>query len=218
MSQPTVTERLKKLKDDIVIAFEGFTNPAAPAPAAPAAPVAYEGALITGEIVRATPSLAEGSVLSIVSESGDLPAPDGTHQLADGSTVEVANGAGQITSVTLPAPAAQPPAQSAMGMSAEEKTEFEALKLSNTELKTELEKTKTEHAAKLTEIEAKFSKMEEVVKLSVEGFIALAEVPVGEPTTKPKTEKVELSGEERAEDYLDRIKKMAKDKTFTIKK
>lgn len=198
MSEITIIERLKKLKSDIVIAFEGFGNPA---PAAPA-PVTYEGALISGEQVRATPSLAEGSVFSVVSESGDIPAPDGSHQLADGATVEVAGGEGKITSVTLPTPvAAQVAPAPPVAMSEEVKAELDALKISNTELKSEINKNKTE-------FEAKFSKMEELVKLSVEGFIALAEVPAVEPTKKPTTDKVELSGEERAEDYFKRIKNL----------
>lgn len=222
MSEKALTpvERLQKIKEGLTIAYNAAVSsapPAAPAPAEPPAPVAYEGALITGEIIRATPSLAEGSVLSIVSESGDIPAPDGTHQLADGTTVEVMNGSGQISSVTLPTPAA--PAPPMVGMSAEEKAEF-------SELKSEFEKTKTVIinldssgiVDKLKEFEAKFSQMENLLKLSVEGFMALAEVPAVEPTKKPATEKVELSGEERAEDYFKRIKNLTKNKSLTIKK
>lgn len=205
------TEKLKKLKSDIVLAFEGFQNPQ-PQVAAEVTevvePQVYEGALTTGEIVRATPSLATGSIFSIVSENGDLPAPDGLHQLADGTSVEVINGTGEISTVTLPTPTVQPPVPPAppLAMSEEVKAEFEAVKKINSELTEKLTSTES----KLAEMEAKFSKMEGLIKLSVDGFVMLADMPVGEPTKKVATEKIALSSADLIQEQVRKIEEFKK--------
>lgn len=204
-----LTEKLKKLKSDIVLAFEGFSNPAvSEVPVVEAVPTVFEGALVTGEAVRATPALQTGAIFSVVSEDGDLPAPDGSHQLTDGTTVEVMNGTGEISNVTLATPTDAPlvPPAPPLAMSAESKLEFEAVKKTNLELTEKLNFAET----KLSEIEVKLSKIEGLVKLSVDGFVMLAEMPTVEPTKAPKTEKVTLSSADIVQEQMRKINEFKK--------
>ena len=57
-----------------------------------------EVALVDGTIVKVEGDLAEGKALFVVSEEGDIPAPEGIHETADGMLISV-NADGVITSV-----------------------------------------------------------------------------------------------------------------------
>lgn len=93
--------------------------PAPPAPpaAAPPAVTLQEATLADGTVLKYdTPSLAQGSVVTVVGPEGEMPCPEGEHKLQDGTTIKVVSKDGKsvVESVTpgTPAPAA-PAAQSA---------------------------------------------------------------------------------------------------------
>lgn len=60
-----------------------------------------EAKLVDGTVVKVEgDSLVEGAAVKVVSDQGEIPAPDGEHELEDGSKVEVKDG--KIVSVKLP--------------------------------------------------------------------------------------------------------------------
>ena len=112
-----LTSLLKDKTADIKALFKKF-NVGVPAPvvqaapgvppvAAPAAPAQLqEATLEDGTVIKYnTPTLAVGSIVTVVSTEGEMPAPTGEHKLSDGTVVVIAEG-GVVESVTPGAPAA----------------------------------------------------------------------------------------------------------------
>ena len=112
-----------------------------------------ETKLVDGTVVKYdTPTLAVGSVVTIVTPDGELPAPDGSHNLEDGTMIEVAGG--KVTGIELPEvetpeapqmpsmPTAPTPVQNAINpqFESEVKESFNAVKAENESLKAELAK------------------------------------------------------------------------------
>lgn len=202
----TTIEKLSALRDKIKVAFAEFDVPVA----APLVAAEYfEGTLESGEAIRATPTLAVGSVLSLLSESGDIPAPDGSHKLSDGSTVVVLDGT--ISEVVLPEAKADEPSPDMVAMS----EQLEAVKAENETIKTEFDKYKEATELKFAEIESKITKQVELSNLLNEGFIALAEVPEVKPTQPVRTEAVQMSAQDLVQSQMAKIE--AYKKTLKIK-
>ena len=97
-----------------------------------------EATLTDGTIVKYD-SLVEGADLTVVTSEGEMPAPDGVHELEDGTLVETKEG--KITQVTE-APVVEI-----------EEEMFSELKAQNEELKKELEALKNEFSAQGTKLE-----------------------------------------------------------------
>jgi hypothetical protein len=164
---------MSELKNEIVNILEGAKDPSlltklkgailkftenvvAPVVAAPVAPVvepiklaANTAKLKDGTNVSYEGELASGIVLNVVAEDGTMSvAPDGTHELEDGTMVVVANGlvesvtpkAAELVVEAMAAPVAQ--AFSAMELKfAAEKKENETLKAELSEVKEVLKNT-----------------------------------------------------------------------------
>jgi len=158
--------------------LEKFNMPAPVAPVA-AAPVQMggEAKLSDGTVVKYdTPALAVGSMITVVTPEGELPAPNGEHTLEDGTKIETVDG--KVTSVEAPemeTPA--PVAQSApvvptlpAAFETEVKENFASVKKENETLKAELSKN--------AEAIASISKDVEAMKSF---FNSLMEVPTAKP-------------------------------------
>lgn len=190
-------EQLKQLKNKIALAFSEFGD----APAAPEAPEPVTGKLKTGEDFRAVPALEQGASLSVLSAEGELPAPDGEHELEDGTIVTVVEGL--ITSL-VPPPAAPTPEAVAMS------EEITALKSENEALKNEIKEKETIYDARFKEIEGKLVKQLEFSALLNEAFEVLAKEPAVEATQAPNTAAVQLSATDWRKQAQEKLKKSAK--------
>lgn len=202
-----ISEEIKKFNQlipaELKIKFKELATklnglpPAAPviaaAPAAPVAPAATfgEGLLEDGKTVIKynTPTLAEGSIVTVVTPEGELPAPEGEHKLQDGSviTVSVKEGASVVTAYQPAAPA-EPVMQAAPAaipqLQAQVAGFSEQLKTFLTEKKELTDKFEAQGKV----IEAQTKQIEElkgIVKDFVEVFSSIADIPSGEPTEGP---------------------------------
>jgi hypothetical protein len=203
MSELSTLEKLKAVKDKIVLAFAEFNEPTV-------APVeqadSYVGKMSTGEDVKAVPTLEVGSALVLVSAEGELPVPDGSYTLEDGASVDVTNGV--ISSVSVPEAAPEAPSAEAVEMAAQ----IEAIVLENTALKQAIEDNKVSFEAKLSAIENKLSKQLEFSTLLQEGFVALAEVPAVTPLQAPRVESVQMSDKDIVRSQMEKFEKLKSEK------
>jgi len=178
---------------------------AAPAtPVTPAAPVQMgEGMLNDGVTVIKynTPTLQEGSVVTVVTPEGELAAPEGEHTLQDGTviTVAVENGVSTVKAVKAPeaAPAAPEMAATVQAVQNQVTGFSEQLKTFASEKQEFASKIEAQGKlieAQKTEIESLKSNVSEFITL----FASVLEIPSGNPTEKPRnkfTEKVDKTAE-----------------------
>jgi hypothetical protein len=187
-----------KIKD-----FLSKFNTVAPMPvvqAAPVTPVAPtpvqmgEGMLNDGVTVIKynTPTLQEGSVVTVVTPEGELAAPEGDHTLQDGTviTVAVENGVSTVKSVKAPEVAPAAPAAPEMAATVQavqnQVTGFSE-QLKNFASEKQEFASKIESQGKLieaqkAEIESLKSNVSEFITL----FASVLEIPSAQPTEKPR--------------------------------
>lgn len=165
--------------------------PVAPAPAT--APVQMgEGKLNDGVTVIKynTPTLQEGSVVTVVTPEGELAAPEGEHTLEDGTviTVAVENGVSTVTSVKTPEVTETVAPEMAATVQAVQNqvTGFsEQLKTFNSEKQEFASKIESQGKlieAQKAEIESLKSNVSEFITL----FASVLEIPSGNPTETPR--------------------------------
>jgi hypothetical protein len=195
----TTIEKLNALKDKIAVAFADFNTP----PVVPEELAAYEGALTTGEVVRAMPDLSVGATMTISSDSGDVPIPDGEYELADGTKIETVGGV--ITSLEAVEPAAE-----AMPNQDVTVAQMETLKLENESLKSLVEANQSAADLKYSELISKLDKQAELTGLMYEAFTALSEVPAVEPSQLPRKEEVNLSAQDKLQAQILKIENFKK--------
>lgn len=174
--------------------------PVAPAAVDPAAAPAQltEATLADGTVIKYdTPSLAQGSVVTVVSPEGEMPCPEGEHKLQDGTTIKVVSKDGKsvVESVT---PAVQEPAAPAAQAAAPTVTPEQVAAIQKVlqgyEAAFASHKTEKENLIKeLNEVKEKFTAMEKNVSDFMALFNDLMEVPSAQPVEKPKN-KQELKG------------------------
>lgn len=150
---------------------------------APAATESYnEAPLADGTILKYTGDLAVGSKCLLVTPEGEVPAPEGEHKLADGSTVVIAKeGEDSVISELKPAEEMKDQAILAMIQKAVEKAtseKFTSIEKENKTLKAELEATKL----KLSKKSSQLSDLGIVVE-------AMASIGTGEPIKQPNKNK-----------------------------
>lgn len=159
--------------------------PAVPQVQAPVQPVALqESTLQDGTVIKYdTPTLAVGSVLTVVSPEGEMPAPVGEHTLADGTKITVGEG-GKVESVTPGAPVAPPAApvvQTADPLAqvkAEYDVKFKAFAAEKEVFQKQIETQKQEFAA-----------LRKDVGEFLEMFSQILELPTAKPVETPKNKK-----------------------------
>jgi hypothetical protein len=128
-------------------------------------------ALIDGTEIRVEGELAEGSAIFVVTEEGDIPAPDAIHELEDGTKVETEGGI--IKSIEIKAEAEE--------IEEEEKIEVEA----EEEIKEEIEEKKEE-----LEEEIKEEVKEEIVEKLEEVIEEKEEVELEEESKEDAADKI----------------------------
>lgn len=141
-----------------------------------------EAPLADGTILKYTGDLAVGAKCLLVTPEGEVPAPEGEHKLADGSTIVIAKeGEDSVISEIKPAEEMKDQAILAMIQKAVEnavKEKFTSIEKENKTLKAELEATKL----KLSKKSSQLSDLGIVVE-------AMASIGTGEPINKPNTNK-----------------------------
>ena len=201
----TTIEKLTNLRDKIKVAFSEYDTPTPVVEEVEAADY-VETTLESGEAVRATPTLAVGSVLSLISPDGDIPAPDGSHTLVDGTQVVVLDGIiSEVVEAVAP-PAAESPDMVAM------KEQIETLKTENETLKLSIVENTKAVDLKFTELEAKIANHNKINELLNEAFVALSEVPVSTPSQPVKTETVQMSAQELIQAQTAKFEKLKLEK------
>ena len=201
----TTIEKLTNLRDKIKVAFSEYDTPTAVVEEVEAADY-VETTLESGEAVRATPTLAVGSVMSLISPDGDIPAPDGSHTLVDGTQVVVLDGViSEVVEAVAPEAQASPD-EIAM------KEQIEKLKTENETLKLSIAENKESMELKFAELEAKIANHNKINELLNEAFVALSEVPVSTPSQPVKTETVQMSAQELIQAQTAKFEKLKSEK------
>lgn len=201
----TTIEKLTNLRDKIKVAFSEYDTPTAVVEEVEAADY-VETTLESGEAVRATPTLAVGSVMSLISPDGDIPAPDGSHTLVDGTQVVVLDGViSEVVEAVAPEAQASPD-EIAM------KEQIEKLKTENETLKLSIAENKESMELKFAELEAKIANHNKINELLNEAFVALSEVPVSTPSQPVKTETVQMSAQELIQAQTAKFEKLKLEK------
>lgn len=170
--------------------------PVIPAPVAAPAPAQFgEGMLEDGVTVVKynTPTLAEGSVITVVTPEGEMNAPEGEHKLQDGTviTVAVENGVSVVKAVTpavaaVAAPDMQNVISQVSGFSEQLKT-FASEKETMSQ-KFAAQEQKIEDQKK--EIETLNNKVKDFFQLFVKVMEIPSSDPIEVPRNKPKTNKL----------------------------
>ena len=201
----TTIEKLTNLRDKIKVAFAEFDTPPAPVAEVEAAADFVEATLESGEAVRAIPTLAVGSVMSLISPDGDIPAPDGSHTLTDGTQVVVLDG---IISEVVESeiPEAESPDMVEM------KSDMGTLKTENENLKMSIVENAKTVDLKFAELEAKIANHNKINELLNEAFVALSEVPASTPSQPVKTETVQMSAQELIQAQTAKFEKLKLEK------
>lgn len=154
--------------------FNALPNIPTPAPVeAPVASVFGEGKLMDGTVIKYdTETLAVGSVVTVVTPEGELPAPDGEHELENGDKIYITGG-----KVEKIEPKMQDAAPAPVEQSAPVNPLIDALK-QLMEGKFEAQNKEVEN---LKSIVAEQAKALEAFKSF---FNSLVELPTGEPVVK----------------------------------
>jgi hypothetical protein len=201
----TTIEKLTNLRDKIKVAFSEYDTPTAVVEEVEAADY-VETTLESGEAVRATPTLAVGSVMSLISPDGDIPAPDGSHTLTDGTQVVVLDGIiSEVVEAVAPEAQASPD-EIAM------KEQIEKLKSENETLKLSIVENTKAIELRFAELEAKIANHNKINELLNEAFVALSETPVSTPSQPVKTETVQMSAQELIQAQTAKFEKLKSEK------
>jgi hypothetical protein len=171
-----VKEKLQAIKVLLGMHVEAAAEPTGTVETTEPVEVKKDATLKDGTIVRYENELAVGSELYVVTPEGEAPAPDGAHEMEDGTIVEVASGV--ITAIT---PKAENPAPE-QSMSA---PDVEAMKAEMAAVKAEVESLKASFAAikdatekELNSIKEAFAKTVELVELFDNTPAAKPEAPI----------------------------------------
>lgn len=97
--------------------FNALPTIPTPTPVAAPAPAVFgEGKLMDGTVIKYdTEVLGVGSIVTVVTESGELPAPDGEHELENGDKITIT--AGKIEKIEPKAAEVIPPVETPMAAS-----------------------------------------------------------------------------------------------------
>lgn len=185
-------------KEKLSKAFK-FNVPVVTPPVNTPAPtvVLKEDKLADGTVIKSdSPEFIVGSLVTVVTTEGELPAPDGEHTLSNGDVIVVAEG--KVTEVKKAAPT-EPQAPMMPEMVAQMKAEFEA-KLAEAnktieELKASFSKDSEEFKTQIAQITTAFNAFSEL----------LEKTPSAEPIKTP--ENVTPNGFNKKVQTLSKFKK-----------
>lgn len=194
----TIQESLDKLKA-LVTRFEAAV-PAEPNPE-PQPEEFTEGTLKDGTVIKYDKLEAGGKVV-VITEGGEVQAPEGDHELADGTVVSI-DANGTITAVKPAEPKAEEPAADEPKAEFISKEDFEAVKASIAELKAENKDLKEQ-------LESKIADQFAIQKATSELMEELMKEPGAAPVQTPKTFLSEkASGKQAAkENFITSVQKL----------
>jgi hypothetical protein len=145
----------------------------------------YDAKLVDGTIVQWEGELAEGTAIMVVAEDGNtIPAPDGVHELEDGTKITVVSG--MVTSIEGAS------VEKEVEVEGEMASEFEKMFASHLEAFNSLLEKFSAIESKVNDYELKFSEISnninDINKNNTEKFNAIVEIvdaiseqPAGEP-------------------------------------
>lgn len=143
------------------------------------APSYTEVPLVDGTVAKVT-ALEVGGEVIVVTPEGEIPAPEGEHQLADGTViVTIKEGEKSVIKEIKPAEEMKKDVPTQDAQFAAIKEEFAAFK---NEVLEENKKLKSE----VEGLKLKLSKSNAMIKNTVEVIEAMAAVPTAEPIKKPE--------------------------------
>ena len=138
-----------------------------------AEPIEFMEATLTDGTIVKYDRLEVGAALMVISEEGEVPAPDATHQFEDGTLVTTVEGL--ITEIVEAAPVVEEDE-----MFSEFKAAVERLENENKQLKQEFAEIKKEQKAQLTKFAEIIQEVSKVVELAEQ---TPAAVPAAKPTS-----------------------------------
>lgn len=160
-----------------------------------------------GTKLNITPSIEMGAKVMVITDQGEVEAPNGTHKLTDGSSIVVEKG---VIIEVIPAEQAAPAAQAASKENDEFKTQF-AEAVNTIKTLTERVKSLEEKLADANKkSEAMRSQLDESKKIQKETFSIveqLADMPATPPTEEKK---IVNSKDERLEKISQAFKEIKK--------
>ena len=145
-----------------------------------------EATLVDGTLVKTEGEFVEGAQVLVVTEEGDIPAPEGVHQLEDGTLITV-DAEGVIVSIEAPAPV-------------EASTETENLEAEVNFSKEDVQKFSSivsplmEELAFAKEQANEISSLKEELATLKEAFSAFKNEPAGKKITNNLKENAKVSG------------------------
>lgn len=139
-----------------------------------------EATLADGTMIKYEGELAEGTAIIVVTAEGEIPAPDGSHELEDGTVITTEGGV--VTAITKSElPAEEPTNEVEIEMS----KQIADLQAANTALSAEIDSLRAEIKAAAE----KFSKLAEAQAKTLEVVESLASAPAAEPVRTEKFSK-----------------------------
>jgi len=127
-----------------------------------------EAKLVDGTVVKVEGDLAEGAAVKVVTEDAEIPAPDGVHELEDGTKVETKDG----VIVKVEKPEVEKP---------EVEVEVESVKMKDDEMYSLLKEL-------MEKISDKMKKMEEKMSTIQSDFDAFKKEPAAKKIKSGKTD------------------------------
>lgn len=144
--------------------------------------------LADGTEITLTPSLEEGATVMVVTAEGEVPAPDGTHELSDGTMITTT--AGVIVSIESKE-GEEPEMDSALKEFLSQMSE--QIKALAKEVDGSIVALTKENTKLKTDLEAITEKQNGIHQSMMEFMDQLKELPVGEPTKKVEESVVKMS-------------------------
>lgn len=132
--------------------------------------------LTDGTVIKWEGELAVGTAILVETAEGDIPAPDGTHELENSTLVTTVGGI--VSEIVEPSPEVE--------VSIEASQEFATIEKFN-EVVTNLESKIAELTAQFESVVAKLEKQSEAFSKTVDLVERVANLPSEEPTKAPET-------------------------------
>ena len=146
----------------------------------PESSVEMASAVLTdGTVIKWEGELAVGTAIMVETAEGDIPAPDGTHEVEGGMLVTTVGGV--VTEVVEPSPEVE--------VEVEAEQQFATIEQFNSavETLTALEARVNEAFEKVSEVLAKIESQSAAFSLTVDLVEKVANMPSAEPTKAPET-------------------------------
>lgn len=133
--------------------------------------------LTDGTVIKWEGELAVGTAILVETAEGDIPAPDGTHEVEGGTLVTTVGGV--VSEIVEPSPEVE--------VEIEASQEFVTIEKFNEVISNHLDKRIAELTAQFESVVAKLEKQSEAFSKTVDLVEKVANLPSAEPTKAPET-------------------------------